>query len=207
MNRTRHLQSSGRPTGPTAWIGLLLAGGLLAGCGPQARLAGLDTRPTDPELPRIDRQRTPRSVSYRVGVEGRPEPRVVLVPDLSQPHYTAEERRVLGLDQPRKPDRFETLYPPPRTTQDGVSPDFGGVATGVGGLGGALAGRSGPRSRAGVSRHDTAGRVSGVGTAVRKSGVALLLPVSPWGVGPPVWVRVGINPPRSKAGRSSAVDY
>ncbi len=206
MNREERHNRDRRPR--FVRLGLLvLAAGMLAGCGEPARVAGLRTRPTDPELPRVRRLRPVRSTAVRVGVEGRPEPRIVLVPDLSRPHYTPEERRVLGLDRPKQPDRFEKLYPPPRGVHQGVSPDSGGVATGIGGLGSAAVARSGPRSRAGVATADVAGRVSGVSEVLRKAAAWFLRPISPWGYGPPVWVHVGVAPARTKAGRSSSEDY
>ncbi len=200
-----HRPTPRRRVGPAGWFLAALA--LTSGCGQPRGLAPLEARPTAAEVPRMQKLTRPRSISPRVGVEGRPQPRIVLVPDLSQPHYTPEQRRVLGLDQPRTPDVFEKLYPPQPGPAQGVSRDRAGATVGVGASRAATVARGEVARRAAISHHDLAGPGVGVSMPARKAAISLLRPVDPWGYGPAYWLSVGVGLPRTGAARSSAIDY
>ncbi len=96
---------------------------LLAGIGCAQRNVAVSTAPAVAELP--DLTHAERSLPVTVNVEGRYQPKVVILGDLPEPEPTPEERIALGLD---KGHIGWLLYPPPSQPEDSlVGPWYGGA--------------------------------------------------------------------------------
>lgn len=163
--------------------------------------------PTLDELPNL-KDPYERKIAAKIDFEGsRETTRIKIVPDFKPVEPTPEEKAILG--EPRKSvsDELLAFYRPPRGPEHGVSPREGGAqyasfrayAVGIdvdpsrGGANYYVFGEAG--------RHALPHSISREGAAVYGSQGLII------GYGLDYAVRIGYNPPRSKAERAPRLDY
>jgi hypothetical protein len=189
----------------TGWrLGAMLMASVV-GCG-QRHEPVRAAAPSPDELP--DLARVERIYPARIGIAGEDHraPRASLLPDLSEPRFTPEQRAFLADQKAADEPEYDVLafYKPPLGTEQGVVPIDAGTRYGMAGVGGAMVGYC----PVVITIHVQDGTPAAYGEA--------LLPVRPAraygatrplaGQGPEGRIHVGQNPPRRTAGKHARVE-
>lgn len=172
-------------------VGILCSGilALAGGCAQRSRLAILE--PHQEEIPNLEHVR-PTNIQATVKVAGRnEEPVVPLVPDLSAPELTAEEKAAVGEDKPvYKALLHEYLV---RKQNAPVSSTFGGAEVQISGVGGAVS-ASEPWFSARYGVGDWGAMTVGVGTSDDPRGAVYDVRDPRYGVGTNEATQIGYGP-------------